>query len=173
MQLGQTFNRHTDTKPTAIKQPAASLGQPGGTKKNTEEPPTPITINSANNLTLRVIQRFSSQRRITGPNSRLPSSQACIRGEDLAKHQAARSTNGVVGSSGSRAPIAPSSRDKIPKSAQRFTIRRSLSPGHPHKHPDAKPHQEKQRESVDVVSHKLVQVPFCNKVGQPRVNVTG
>ncbi|MFT4615685.1 MAG: hypothetical protein ACI9NT_002843, partial [Bacteroidia bacterium] len=49
----------------------------------------------------REIQRWLSQLRIIGPNSSLLSSFWCHFGDDRAKNQDARSTNGVLGSTGS------------------------------------------------------------------------
>ena len=55
----------------------------------------------ASHLTFKGKERWDSQSRTMGPSQRLASSQACMRGEDLAKQPAANSTNGVVGSNGS------------------------------------------------------------------------
>jgi len=66
--------------------------------------------------------RCASQSRTMGPSSRLCTSQLCNRGDDLAKHPAASSTKGVVGSPGSNTPSTANARAKQPAAtrSQRF-----------------------------------------------------
>jgi len=85
-----------------------------------EVPPTTIIIVKADNFAFSEIHFFFSQSASTGPNTRLPSNQACILGEDLAKQPAASKTNGVVGNNGITTPTPPIRRNKTPKIDQGF-----------------------------------------------------
>jgi hypothetical protein len=109
-------------QPRAINPRPASLGQPGGTKKRMEVPPTAVIIVKASNFARSGMHFLFSQFEITGPKTRLASNQACILGEDLAKQAAATRTNGVVGNNGSATPTAPISRNKTPKIIQGFNV---------------------------------------------------
>lgn len=120
---GHTFKDNTTRQPTAINPRPASLGQPGATKKSIDAPPTTIIIVNAVNFTFSETHLFFSQSTIIGPNTRLASNQACIRGDDLAKQPAAIKTNGVVGNNGSTTPTPPIKRNTTPKIVQGFKAR--------------------------------------------------
>lgn len=120
---GHAFKDNTTRQPRTISPKPASLGQPGGTKRTIEAPPTTIIIVKADNFTFSEMHFFFSQSIITGPNTRLASNQACILGEDLAKQAAATKTNGVVGNNGSTTPTPPIKRNITPKTDQGFNVR--------------------------------------------------
>ena len=107
----------------------ASLGQPVGTKNRIEVPPMTTIMERASHFTLRETHLFFSQSSSKGPNNSLRKSQACIRGDDLAKQAAASITNGVVGKSGKTTPMPPSKRKNRPVAIQRYkSCYRLLSP---------------------------------------------
>jgi hypothetical protein len=68
------------------------------------------------------MDRYSRQSRIAGPKTRWFQSQSCKRGDERAKHAAAKIISGVVGNSGTTMPISPNPAERAPAASQKGRI---------------------------------------------------
>ncbi len=93
---------------------SAALSQ-GGRTKNTIDTPRVVDMSAiAQSFVRQGIARWRSHSVTIGPKVRWCRSHRWNRGEERAKHAAARSMNGVVGSKGSTIPAMPSPTDTNP-----------------------------------------------------------
>ncbi len=102
-------------QPIAISANAASLIRLSSTAKAIDVPPIPSISAIETILVRRPIQRLVSQLRIMGPNNLLLSSHWCHFCDEREKNHAAKSRNGVVGTTGSNTPAIARPRSRKPR----------------------------------------------------------